>query len=180
MYKKKKIGQITLMETHFSHTQPFSHISSFTVPERTSSPCNTRIQTKLTPAPCLGVLQGTGCCSPGPSKRVAVASRAHWVSGFVLTLVSVLQLEKPQTYPSPCWSPQGGRGRWVPSVSSSLVLKTGMGPWRGPGWSQPCCQEMTAYQSGTEPGIYSPCLDAQRSDEFALKMTLHYLSGFHH
>lgn len=90
--KNKKLGKslswkpISPTFCHFPH-------QLFTLPE-SPQPCNTTSNLN-SPHSHPSLLQA------GSSWLAAVAGRAHWVSGFVLTLEPVLLLEKSQTSPSP-------------------------------------------------------------------------------
>lgn len=113
------------METHFSHTQPFPHISSFTLPERTSSHVTqeSKLSSPQSPA--------RVCCRAQDGAARGPASGLLWPAGPTGFCADPCECASAgKIHPSPCWSPQGGHGRRVPSVSSFLVLKMGMGPWR--------------------------------------------------
>lgn len=84
---------ITLRLSHF----PASALQS---PRESLQPWKRIVQTILTPS--LNLV----CCGAHSAAENqgsdTVAGRAHWVSSFVLTLESILQMEKSQTYPSLC------------------------------------------------------------------------------
>lgn len=153
-------------------------VSALRCPRERCQPCKTTVQTKLIPGPTPGPLQGTDCFRLGAPAGSAAAGGEHRVSGFVLTLPSVLQLEKSQTCPSMLKPPE--RLWWMSPkcLLSSLILRMAVRPWRGPEWSQAAAGKQS-YLSGTEPCIYSLQLDVERLKEPALKIPLHHPSGVH-
>ena len=148
------------MEAHFSHAQLFPCISS-SASRRELPAWKTAVQMKLTPSPNPGLLRSTDCCGPG----VQLVGCCSWKSplGFQFSAdpckCASVGEKKIRPIHLCVEAPRGGCGRWALSISSCLILRISAGPWKGPEWSQPGSQEMTAYQSETEPGIYSLGLD---------------------
>ena len=175
--RKKKLGKLLwwkIISPSLSHF-PATVLHS---PRESRQPCKAMVQTKLTPSPQSSQRQGTDCCC-GSS---CCGPRSPLGFRFCTDPCKCAPTGKNRRpiHPSPCWSPQGRLADKLQGVLFSLIPRMAMGPWRSPEWSPPGCWEMTAYQIGTEPGIYSLWLDVQRSNESALKISLHYPSGVHH
>lgn len=74
-----------------------SPLPASVLPSPRAEPGKARVHIQLTPSPSPGWLQGPDGSQVGGQLAAPMAAGAHWVSGFVPTIASMLPPKKSQT-----------------------------------------------------------------------------------